>query len=199
MSSLASIKTQIQSLITLANATTGNNDTTLTACVNSLIEGYGGATYELAWDISKRTKVDNVNEAKTVAHACVCSRKNYIVGIASTGLIDYRKVTNLVVNGNDVTFTIPEYNNYNIGLPYQLDAGASYTFKATASVSARLRVATFDTNGLFVEDLASSSSGTSLTLTFTANSNQGYWTVLMLDGRTVGQTTTFTNISIVKN
>ena len=41
MSSLASIKTQIQTLITLANNTTGNSDTSLTACVNSLIAGYG--------------------------------------------------------------------------------------------------------------------------------------------------------------
>lgn len=44
MSSLASIKIQIQSLITLANATTGKNDTTLTDCVNTLILGYGQAS-----------------------------------------------------------------------------------------------------------------------------------------------------------
>lgn len=44
MSSLATIKTQIQTLITLANDKTGKSDTTLTDCVNSLIAGYGQST-----------------------------------------------------------------------------------------------------------------------------------------------------------
>ena len=129
----------------------------------------------------------------------MCSRKNYIVGISDTGIIDYRKVTNLSISGNDVTFTIQEYNNYNIGLPYQLEPGATYTFKATANPSARLRCAVFDSTGKFVRGETYSSSGTSLTLTVTAPSEEGYWTVIMLDGRTVGQTTTFSSISFTKN
>ena len=53
--------------------------------------------------------------------------------------------------------------------------------------------------GKFVEGLTYSSSGTNLTLAVTAPTQEGYWTVLMLDGRTVGQTTTFSNISLVCN
>ena len=41
MSDLTSIKTQIQALITLANAKTGMSDGDLTTCVNTLIAGYG--------------------------------------------------------------------------------------------------------------------------------------------------------------
>ena len=88
----------------------------------------------------------------------------------------------------------------NIGLPYQLEAGASYTFKATASQAARLRVATFDRNGLYVSNSSTySSSGTNLSHTFTATADEGYWTVVMLDVRTAGNTTTFSNISLTKN
>lgn len=42
MSLLDKIKTQIQSLINTANENTGNTDATLTAAVESLIDGYGG-------------------------------------------------------------------------------------------------------------------------------------------------------------
>ncbi len=151
------------------------------------------------WDIADRTDAMVTYEAATVAHASVCSRKNYIVGISSTGLIFRDKVTAHTISGNNVTLTASEFN-YNIGLPYQLEPGASYTFKATASQSARLRVATFDSNGLYVSGSESySSSGTGLTHAFTANSNKGYWTVLMLDVRTAGNTTTFSNISLTKN
>lgn len=41
MSTIQSIKGQLQELIDSANATTGNADTNLTDGVNSLIEGYG--------------------------------------------------------------------------------------------------------------------------------------------------------------
>lgn len=41
MSSIQSVKNQIQTLIDNANATTGNSDTTLTTAQASLIEGYG--------------------------------------------------------------------------------------------------------------------------------------------------------------
>ena len=151
------------------------------------------------WDIADRTAITGVYEEETEPHECVTSRHNYICGISSTGLVDTRKLSNVVLDGNDVTFT-SEAQNYNIGLPYQLEPGASYTFKATASQSARLRVATFDTNGLIVSGGGGySSSGTNLSHTFTANANEGYWTVLMLDVRTAGNTTTFSNISLTKN
>ena len=43
MSDFISIKSQIQSLITIANENTGNADTDLTSAVNTLINGYGGS------------------------------------------------------------------------------------------------------------------------------------------------------------
>lgn len=41
MSTIQSVKNQIQTLIDNANATTGKGDTNLTTAQNSLIEGYG--------------------------------------------------------------------------------------------------------------------------------------------------------------
>jgi hypothetical protein len=168
---------------------------------NIVITASAKDNYVPHWDIADRTAVTNVHESKTVAHACVTSRHNYIVGIADTGIIDYHQVENLSVNGNDVTFKAKTYNNYNIGLPYQLESGAGYTFSATASnnsKSARLRVGVFDSNGLYVKALNYSSSGTDLTVTFTAPTEQGYWTVIMLDAKTVGEVTTFSNITLTK-
>ena len=165
---------------------------------NIVITAKAKDNYVPVWDIANRTAITNVYEEATKAHACVTSRHNYIYGITSGGIIDYRKISNVSLNGNNVTFT-SEAQNYNIGLPYQLEAGASYTFKATASQSARLRVETYDNNGLTLKDGTYSSSGTNLTHTFTAHSTQGYWTVLMLDVRTAGNTTTFSNISLTKN
>ena len=156
-------------------------------------------SYVPHWDISDRTAITNVYETASKAHTCVTSRHNYIYGISDTGLIDYRQISDVVVSGNDVTFKSGTAN-YNIGLPYQLEAGASYTFKATANISARLRVAVFDATGKFINGPGSaSSSGTNLSHTFTAHDAEGCWTVLMLDVRTAGNTTTFSNISLTKN
>ena len=41
MSDINSVKAQIQTLIDLANTTTGNSDTNLTDGVNALVEGFG--------------------------------------------------------------------------------------------------------------------------------------------------------------
>lgn len=41
MSDINTVKAQIQSLIDLANTTTGNNDTNLTDGVNALVGGFG--------------------------------------------------------------------------------------------------------------------------------------------------------------
>ena len=41
MSNIQTVKAQIQSLLDLANTTTGNNDTNLTDGVNALVEGFG--------------------------------------------------------------------------------------------------------------------------------------------------------------
>lgn len=165
---------------------------------NIVITATAKDNYVPHWDIADRTAVTDVYETKEKAHACITSRHNYIYGIASTGDIDYRKISDVALNGNDITFKSTA-QNYNIGLPYQLEPGASYTFKATASQSARLRVCTFDTNGLYAGDSTYSNSGTDLTHIFTANANEGYWTVLMLDVRTANNTTTFSNISLTKN
>ena len=154
--------------------------------------------YTPHWDIADRTAITNVYETASQAHACVTSRHNYIYGISDTGAIDYRAISDVSLSGNDITFKSTTAN-INIGLPYQLEPGASYTFKATASLSARLRVATFDNTGKFVAGVGNSSSGTSLTYTFNATTTAGYWTVVMLDVRTGGNKTTFSNISLTKN
>ena len=48
-----SIKTKIQSLISAANAKTGNHCTDLTAAVQSLIDGYGVAVTEISFTIQQ--------------------------------------------------------------------------------------------------------------------------------------------------
>lgn len=164
---------------------------------NIVITATAKDAYVPHWDIGSRTAVTDVYETASQAHESVTSRHNYIYGISDQGLIDYRQISDVAVNGNDITFK-SAVANFNIGLPYQLEPNASYTVKATASQSARLRAATFDANGKYVSAHASSSSGTDLTLTFTATAKAGYWTVIMLDVRTAGNTTTFSNISLTK-
>jgi hypothetical protein len=196
MSSLASIKTQIQALITLANATTGNNDTDLTTCVNSLIEGYG-VSNELSWNISKRTAITNLYSATTQTKTL--SDKIYYWGMVATGVIDYRKITSCTVNSSgDVTF-LSTNAQYGIGVPFKLEGGASYTFSAKASVTGRLRVHTYKADGTYGSQLGYSSSGTNLTYTFTAPTDTTMWVMLHLDCYTASKEVTYSNISIVKN
>ena len=60
MSLLDKIKTQIQSLINTANEKTGNIDTTLTAAVESLIDGYGSGGNDY-YSIASSIMFNNLN------------------------------------------------------------------------------------------------------------------------------------------
>ena len=149
------------------------------------------------WDIADRTAVTDMykgpNDTKVI------SRHNYYYGAASTGLVDYRRVTDVSLNGNDITFT-SDSKAVGIGVPYHLVGGASYTFSCKASAGARLRVYQLNADGTFVSGSETySSSGTNLSHTFTAPTDESRWTVLLLDTNTAGTSITYTNISLVKN
>lgn len=162
--------------------------------------------YVAVWDLGSRTGITNVYEDKTKAHACVCSRKNWIAGIGGTGIIDYRVISNIIVDGNDITFTSTT-KGYNIGLPYQLEPNASYTITATCTASdgvtpqeGRIRVVTFDSTGLLTSYTGYDSGGsTNPSVTITAHSDPTYWTVIMLDPRNNGATIKFSNVTLTKN
>lgn len=149
------------------------------------------------WDIADRTAVTDMykgpNDTKVI------SRHNYYYGACSTGLVDYRRVTGVSLSGNDITF-ISDSKAAGIGLPYHLVGGASYTFSCKASAAARLRVYQLNADGTFVSGSETySSSGTNLSHTFTAPTDESRWTVLLLDTNTIGTSITYTNISLVKN
>lgn len=148
------------------------------------------------WDIGNRTAVTDMNSPQ--GYAKDLSRNKYYWGATSTGLIDYRKINSCTVSDNDVTFNTTT-KNYNIGLPYKLELGAKYTFSATASVTGRLRVASFSADGKSSTELGYSSSGTNLTYTFTAPSDSTCWTIIMLDNNnSLNMDVTWTNISLTK-
>jgi hypothetical protein len=162
--------------------------------------------YVPVWDLASRQGVTNVYETSSVAHACVCSRKNWIAGIGDTGIISNQAISNIVLDGNDITFTSTT-KNFNIGLPYQLESNASYTVTAKCTASdgvtaqeGRIRVATFDNTGLITSYTKYDSGGSANpSVTFTAHSNPTYWTVIMLDPRNNGATIKFSNVTLTKN
>lgn len=145
------------------------------------------------WDISRRTAVADMY--KTASATKEFARQNYYYGVAGSGLIDYRKVTSCTLNGDDVTFTVSE-KGYGIGLPYKLEANTSYKFTATSSITGRLRVVTYDSNGVYITNTYSSS-GTNLTYNFTTDSDTSKWYMLLLDSYSVG-TVTYSNITLSK-
>jgi hypothetical protein len=107
-------------------------------------------------------------------------------------------VTGLTVSGNDLTFTSSS-KDVGIGLPYHLEPGATYTFSAQATASARLRMCVLDSDGKFVSgSSAYSSSGTSLSLQFTAPAEASHWTMLIIDTNTVNTSIRYTNITLTK-
>lgn len=173
-------------LITI-DEVTGNIVITATAIDN----------YVPHWDIADRTAVTDMY--KTASQTKELSRNNYYYGASSTGLIDYRQVSGVSVSGNDVTFTSTT-KAIGIGLPYHLEAGASYTFSCKASTSARLRKIFYNADGTFVSGSETySSSGTNLSLTFTAPTDETQWVMLILDTNTVNTSITYTGITLTKN
>lgn len=154
-------------------------------------------SYAPYWDIANRTQMAISASASATKDI---NRHNYYVGASSTGAFyGSGYITGLSVSGNDVTFTSSS-KAVGIGLPYHLESGASYTFSATATASARLRIYQLTSSGVFVSGSeVYSSSGTNLTKTFTAPTDETIWTVLLLDTNTVGTSITYTNISLTKN
>lgn len=76
-----SIKSKIQSLITAANATTGETDTTLTDAVQTLVDGYGqgGGGVDLA---GVEAYIANyLFETPTIVKGALNSYRGYISGI----------------------------------------------------------------------------------------------------------------------
>ena len=154
-------------------------------------------TYVPVWDIANRTAVADMykgaNDKKTL------SRKHYYIGACSTGLVDYRKVSGVSVNQSTVTFT-SDTKACGIALPYHLESGASYTFSCTSTANARLRKYVYNADGTFVSGSETySSSGTNLSLTFTAPTDTSQWTMLLLDTNTVNTSITYANIVLKKN
>ena len=162
--------------------------------------------YVPVWDLANRQGVTGLYESASVAHSCVTSRKNWIAGIGSTGALCGQYISDIILDGNNITFTSTT-KGFCIGLPYQLEPNASYTATAKCTASdgvtaqeGRIRVATFDNTGLITSYTTYDSGGsTNPSVTFTAHSDPTYWTVIMLDPRNNGATIKFSNVTLTKN
>lgn len=152
---------------------------------------------EATWNISNRTAVTDLYKDKTTTYAF--SNNKYYYGTNGSGLIHYGKISACSVNGNDVTLTASE-KGYGIGIPYHLEAGATYVFSATCNTNGRIRKFVFNADGTFVSGSEQySSSGTTLTLTFTAPTDEAQFVMLHLDGNTADVSHTYSNIALTKN
>lgn len=153
-------------------------------------------SYVPKWDLSDRTAITNIYATATQTKSF--NRHNYYYGVAASGLIDYRKITTATASGNNITFTASE-KGYGIGLPYHLESGKSYTFSANSSVTGRLRKLVFNADGTFISGSESySSSGTTLTHTFTAPTDTTQWVTLLLDSYAANTSVTYSNITLTK-
>ena len=193
--------------ISSVTVTMGGKDITATAYADGVItisEVTGDIVITAAavdayvphWDIADRTAVTNMYKAKDATKEL--SRHNYYWGTARAGQIDYRLVTACTLNGNDVTFT-GTTKNTGVGLPYHLESGATYTFTATASATGRIGMYVYNADGTYVANSTKySSSGTSLTLEFTAPTDATQWVILQVECYTVNTSITYTNIKLTK-
>jgi predicted MPP superfamily phosphohydrolase len=171
------------------------NIPSVTGAIN--IKATSKDNYVPHWDIADRTAVTNMykgpNETKEL------SRHNYYWGAASTGAVYNNRCTNCTVNGNDLTFTMVE-KNMGIGVPYHLEAGASYTFSATSSVKGRIRYRPLNADGTINDNTgAYGSSGTSHSLIFTAPTDATQWVMLIFDAYTANESVTYSNVTLTKN
>lgn len=149
------------------------------------------------WDIADRTAVTDMYKGANTAKAL--DRKKYYYGAARTGVVYNTYITACTVSGNDVTFTATA-KNFGIGLPYHLEPGASYTFSAKASSTGRLGLIVLDADGKLVSGTEKySSSGTNLTLTFTAPADATHWAMLVVECYTANTGLTYSNIKLTKN
>lgn len=153
--------------------------------------------YIPSWDIANRTAVTDMYKGASATKAL--DRHHYYWGAYDTGAIFNVNIASCSVSGNDVTFTPTGDKTAGIGVPFHLEAGASYTFSATASVKARLRWSVLNADGTTTNSSAYSSSGTDLSVTFTAPADETMWVMLILGGYTADQEVTFTNITLTKD
>lgn len=173
--------------ITIAEVT-GNIVITATAVDN----------YVPVWDIANRIAVTNMY--KGAGDIKELSRHNYYWGAFDTGAVFYDKISSCVTNANDVTFIPTSDKSAGIGLPYHLEAGAAYTFSATASIKARLRWVTLNADGTVADPYAGgySSSGTELSVDLTAPTDESQWVMLILGGYTADEAVTYSNVALIK-
>lgn len=164
---------------------------------NIVITAKAKDNYVPYWDIANRTAVTDMYKTPTDTKAL--SRKNYYYGAARTGAVYYSYIQECSVSGNDVTFTCST-KNVGIGLPYHLDADASYTFSAKANATGRVGMVVLDASGKVVSGTEKySSSGTSPSVTFTAPTDATYWVMLIVECYTANASITYTDITLTKN
>ena len=163
---------------------------------NIVITATAKDAYVPHWDIGDRTAVTDMYATATATKEL--DRKKYYYGAGRAGVVYYNRVTACSVNGNDVTFTGTEKNT-GIGLPYHLEAGASYTFSAKASANGRIGKVVLNADGTNAGDaLYSTNSYTSPSITFTAPADPTKWVMLIVECYTVNSSITYSDITLTK-
>ena len=165
---------------------------------NIVITAKAKDAYVPHWDIGDRTAVTDMY--KTAAATKAFDRTKYYYGAARSGMVDYRWVTACSVSGNDITFT-GTTKNTGVGLPYHLEAGATYTFSAKASASGRIGMVVFNADGTYTNGASqySSNSYTAPSITFTAPTDSSMWVMLIVECYTVNSSITYSDIKLTKN
>ena len=165
---------------------------------NIVITAKAKDAYVPHWDIGDRTAVTDMY--KTAAATKAFDRTKYYYGAARSGMVDYRYITSCTVSGNDVTFT-GTTKNTGVGLPFHLEAGASYTFSAKASASGRIGMVVFNADGTYTNGASqySSNSYTAPSITFTAPTDSSMWVMLIVECYTVNSSITYSDIKLTKN
>ena len=152
---------------------------------------------EPLWNILKRTPITNLYATATATKTLTLD--NYYWGVASSGLIDYRKITSCSLSGNNNVTFLSTTAQYGIGLPVKLEPNISYTFRTMASVTGRVRVLVYNADGTYDSQLGYSSSGTNLSLSFTSPTDTTQWVMLFLECYTASTEVTYSVISVTKN
>lgn len=165
---------------------------------NIVITATAKDAYVPHWDIADRTAVTNMY--KNVGDKKELDRHHYYWGAARAGNILYNVITSCTTNGNDVTFK-GTTKNTGIGLPYHLEAGASYTFSAKASANGRIGVVELNADGTYTSGISvySKNSYTAPNVTFTAPADPTKWIMLIVECYTANAEITYSNITLTKN
>lgn len=163
---------------------------------NIVITATAKDNYVPHWDIGNRTAVTDMYKGGSATKTL--SRKNYYYGAARSGVVYYNYITACSVSGNDVTFTATA-KDFGIGVPYHLESGASYNFSAKASATGRLGMVAFNADGTVISSTVKySSSGTNLSLDFTAPTDETQWVMLTVECYTANASITYSNVALTK-